>query len=213
MVSDSARAGDPWPAPSRDLLNLPSQACRLHDKKPSAFPTPATCQSAFALSNKHFLRVRPRLSRTCVASGAPRPAQRALLAPPGLSPRGRAPLCPRPACLPGVRLACASACFILFARVLFFSRRLPAGPSRARGFPFAQGWGSTGEGFAEGERLCCLRVGGWPRVSCGYFPSVFAFGFDGLAPHEVSLYFCGFFCAVAGPAWHTSFSRMLNPLG
>ena len=210
MVSDSARAGDPWPAPSRDLLNLPSQACRLHDKKPSAFSTPATCQSAFALSNKNFLRVRPCLSRACVASGAPRSAQRAPPAPRGLNPQGRVPLCPHPVCPPDVRLACASACFILFAHVLFFPRRLPACSSRARGFPFAQGWGFGGEGFAGGGRLCCRRVGGWPRVSCGYFLSVFAFGFDRLAPHEVSLYFCGFFCAAARPACDTSFSRMLN---
>jgi len=135
MVSDSARAGSPWPAPSGDLLNLPSQACRLHDKKPSAFYSPATCQSAFALSNKTFLRVRPCLSRTCVASSVPRSTQRAPLAPRGFQPQGRVPLCPRPAWPPDVRLACAPAYFILFTHDPFSPTACPPALRALAAFP------------------------------------------------------------------------------
>ena len=149
MVSDSARAGDPWPAPSRGLLNLPSQACRLHDKKPSAFSNPATCQSAFALSDKNFLRVRPCLSRACVASGVPRSAQRAPPAPRGLNPQGRVPLCPHPVCPPDVRLACASACFILFAHVLFFPAAYPPALRALAAFPSHRG-GVSGARVSRG---------------------------------------------------------------
>ena len=192
MVSDSARAGDPWPAPSGDLLNLPSQACRLHDKKPSAFPTPATCRSAFALSNKSFLRVRPRLSRTCVASGAPRPAQRALLAPQGLNPRGRAPLCPRPACLPGVRLACASACFILFARVLFLPAAYPPAPRALAVFPSHRG----GVPRARVSRrangsVVCAWVGG-PVCLAVIFPACLRSVSTVLRPTRCPCIFAGF---------------------
>ena len=149
MVSDSARAGDPWPAPSRGLLNLPSQACRLHDKKPRAYSNPATSQSAFALSNKNFLRVRPCLSRACVASGVPCSAQRAPLAPQGLNPQGSVPLCPHPACPPDVRLAYASACFVLFAHVLFFPTAYPPALRALAVFPSHRG-GVSGARVSRG---------------------------------------------------------------
>ena len=142
---------------------------------------------------------RPALCAACASRSA------------RVKPAGSRPAVSAP-CLPPRRASCRRfrVFYSLRARP-FFSSRLPACSSRARGFPFTLGWGFGGEGFAGGERLCCRRVGGWPSVSCVYFLSVFAFGFDSLEPHEVSLYFCGFFCAVARPACRTSFSRMLNP--